>query len=71
MSQARELGLPRPLCPTHGYCSNLFRALRRRRRSGRREVGENELHLFISPLIASSSVSRGRISMYFTRLICC
>lgn len=70
MSQARELGLPLPLCPTHGYCSNLFRALRRRR-WGRRDVGENELHLFISPLISNSSVSRGRISMYFTRLICC
>lgn len=70
MSQARELGLLWPLCPTHGYCSNLFSGLKRRR-EGKREVGENELHLFISPLNANSSVSRGRISMYFTRLICC
>lgn len=44
MSQARELGLPQPLCPTHGYCSDLFRALRRRRR-GRRDVGENECYI--------------------------
>lgn len=49
MSQARERGLPRPLCPTHGYCSDLFSAVRRRRRRSKREVGENELHLFISP----------------------
>lgn len=45
MSQARELGLPQLLCPTHGYCSDPFRALRRSRRRGRREVGENECYI--------------------------
>lgn len=30
VSQARELWLPLPLCPTHGYCSNPFSAPRRR-----------------------------------------
>ena len=38
--------LPRPLCPTHGYCSNPFRVLERGGGGGcRREVGENECYI--------------------------
>ena len=50
MSQAREHGLPRPLCCPGGFCWTPFRVpvWRRRSREGR-EVGEKELHLFISP----------------------
>lgn len=46
MSQARELGLPRPLCPTHGYCSGLFRALR----MGRRGVGGRWVRMSVTSL---------------------